>query len=747
MIFAEEMPVRVKADNLRYDQEAGIITATGSVEIHFEDNIIRSDSARIDTSSNVATAEGHVKIEKKDYSISAGSITYDISGETAAVFKLRTVFYPSDIKANVYLSAYRLYDLKEYKNGEYGSITTCDYEDPHYRVESRWFDYYPDDKIVGYLVTFYGGPVPMLWTPYYVFNLKERKSPYSFIYGSNDVEGKFLKTSFDYFVNNSAHGTIYVDSTEIKGPGYGILHNYKLDPSNSGNLYLYTMYEQDTHIKDYAIKWNHNIQLDQFSKLTLIHNSSYIYLIPAGRQYQTSSSIGYSRDTGPDKTAVNASNSDDYYSHQNTKALNIKNTIGSMTTGFDWNYSSMLSGQKWKKSSDRFYHDQKLFNDNGRITLNVNYSSYVTDEGFVADEKLEPRIDFTYKGSFYSLKLVQNWYEDLDGRRFRGDDNYEFIERLPELEVAFNPVDLYYFNMNLRTGFARYHEAKFISAFSRMRNMTANRYMLGAGISRSDYLGWGSTLRLGLGLEQYAYDTGDQRYSYSESANLSTDLGGFFRNKIDWGRTRVDGNTPFFFETLGSQSNYIKDNITLYYMNTLSWDISGGYNYLNSTYDDVRTILRVTPDERLSVQSDTGWSIENQRYLDLNISASFTPWPKFTNTGGIAYDLNVGRILSANSVMDLEIGDTWEDRWHFKVGHTYDPETDLYLIRDVAIVKDLHCWEAVFTYNDYRKEFRFGMTLKAFPSFPISYVSGDSGSYFDGFMNNMHFEQESPRRY
>jgi hypothetical protein len=143
----------------------------------------------------------------------------------------------------------------------------------------------------------------------------------------------------------------------------------------------------------------------------------------------------------------------------------------------------------------------------------------------------------------------------------------------------------------------------------------------------------------------------------------------------------------------------------------------------------------------------SGWSIENQRYRDLVGSARVTPFSGFVNTGSLVYDMNVGRLLSANSIVDLTMGDTWENRFHFKMEHSYDFTTDLYYLRNIAIVKDLHCWEATFSYSDYLKEYRFTMSLKAFPTYPVSYVTGAAGNYFNSFMNDMHFDQPSPQRY
>lgn len=744
----DELPVRVKADSLGYDQENGMITASGSVEIFFQDVTIEADSALIDMQSNIATAEGHVKIKRSDYQVRSDSLTYDISSDAALAIDLKTVFYPSEIKANIYVGAHELYDKPDVKSGHYGTLTTCDYDEPHYEIKARWFDYYPDDKLVAYWSILYVGkwPTPLIM-PYFIYDIKKKRTPYTFVYGQNDVEGRFLKTTFDYFINRNASGMFLFDTTEIKGPGYGISHDYVLNDQNSGNLYLYKMDEQDTKLSDYVLRWTHNVQLDPFSKLTLIHNSTDIYQIPAGRNYSTESKVTFARDTGSQKQNFNYSASDDKTSFVNTQAFNINNQSGSYNTGFEWSDTKRTLGPLSDSTSDRFYHSQSVFTDDLKLSVNVNYTSYLTDEGYTADEKLEPRVDLTYKGPFYSAKLTQNWYVDYDGDKYKGDKDYEYLEKLPELTVAFNPMDLRYATLNLNLGAARYHEAKFIPTFLRMRNITSNEYSFGARLSRIDPLGFGTTLSEGLELDQYAYELGDQRYQVKESLNLDTSLWGFFTNSASWGRAKVDGNTPFIFETLGDQYEWIKDQITLNYRDKVTWDISAGYNYQNSTYDDIITNLLVIPSPILRVNVRTGWSVEEQMYRDLEGSATLTPWDKFTATGSLQYDMNVGSIIAASTLADFEIGDTWENRWHFKVGSTYDTTMGQLLIRDVAVVKDLHCWEATFTYNDYMKEFTFGMSIKAFPQYPVSFTENPNGNYFNSFMDNMNFEQESPRRY
>lgn len=745
---AEEIPIKIKADDLRYDQESGTITAKSNVKVYFKEVELHSDNANIDLNANVATLEGNVEIIRGDYVAKAKQVNYDISSEVTVVFDVRSVIKPAEIKGNLYLSSQSLKDFVDHQNGEEGSATTCDYEDPHYHVRSRWFEYYPDDKLVGFSNTFYAGQVPLFWTPYYIFNLKEKRSPYNFAYGENEVEGKFLKTAFDYYINRDNYGILYVDSTEKKGPGYGFEHEYLLNDSNSGVLYLYSIHEQDTGLGDYVVRWNHNIALDDYSKLSLSHRSAFIYKIPSGRIDENGSTVAYNFNDGKKRLDYSISTLDDRFTFLHSESMGINYSNEDLRSGFYYDNSKSLSSPKWDRTHERFFHEQSFFSPDARISINMNYEKNATDEAVVADEKLEPRIDITYKGAFYSMKLTQNWYVDLDEKRYRGDDNYEYLERLPELTVNFNPMNLGFFNLDLNVGAARYHEAKYISSLARMRHMTLNRYSFGGNISRSDDIGFGTVFRQKYGVDQYLYEPGDQRYQLRETLGTETNLWGFFRNNIDYNRALSEGNTPFFFDNLGSNYNNIKDKITLYYLDKVNFMIDGGYNYQTSQYFDVLTNLLIIPSEQLRLNFSTGWSIENQKYRDLVASATFIPFPRFTNTGGLVYDLNTGILLSANSVMDLEIGEDWQSRWHFRVGHTYDFETSQYMVRDVAIVKDLHCWEAMYTYSDYKKEHRIGFTLKAFPNMPVGLNVSGQGSYFDGFYQNLSYgESPSPRRY
>lgn len=59
-------PVTFTADDVQYDREAGVVTATGSVEAWQNDRTLRADKIVFDRNTNIAAATGHVVLQEAD---------------------------------------------------------------------------------------------------------------------------------------------------------------------------------------------------------------------------------------------------------------------------------------------------------------------------------------------------------------------------------------------------------------------------------------------------------------------------------------------------------------------------------------------------------------------------------------------------------------------------------------------------------------------------------------------------------
>ena len=62
VVFAQEIPLNLKADDLQFDQGTGVITAKGSVHARLNDMSVSAESMTVDTASNIVTLEGSVRM-------------------------------------------------------------------------------------------------------------------------------------------------------------------------------------------------------------------------------------------------------------------------------------------------------------------------------------------------------------------------------------------------------------------------------------------------------------------------------------------------------------------------------------------------------------------------------------------------------------------------------------------------------------------------------------------------------------
>ena len=104
--------------------------------------------------------------------------------------------------------------------------------------------------------------------------------------------------------------------------------------------------------------------------------------------------------------------------------------------------------------------------------------------------------------------------------------------------------------------------------------------------------------------------------------------------------------------------------------------------------------------------------------------------------------MNTGLLKSGSILYDVLFLEGQPNQWEFKFSQIYEPSTQQFKVRDIMIVKELHCWKLKYTYSDYRKEFSVSFSLDAMPNDPFGMSSG-RGFYFDGFEKELkEFKQE-----
>lgn len=733
----DEIPVNIKADKLKYIEDSSIVTASGSVEVVLERVTIKADSLAIDTKTNIVTAEGNVRMTGLEYGAEAAAVTYTMSNETAAFRGFKSKVSPSNMRGNLYLKADEIDDAKNKMTGKEGKATTCDYANPHYFTAGRRIEYYPEDKIIGYWVTFYIMDVPVFWTPYFYYDLKQ-KNKRNWTFGHNEVEGNFVKTAWDY-----KNGQIFLDEMEKKSFGQGLTYNYGKN-NYDGVLYLYHIEEADTHISDWVAKLNHNIGLTDKTKLGFAYALSKIYQVPAGRLDQSTYNLSFNHSS--DKTlTMNLNALDNRIGNAEHLDFSTRFAKNPYDTSYSINIDQGKNEPRYIRTTQRLSHTQTLLSNKTRLNFNAAYYRNIQFAGEYGDERLEPYVEILHSEANYRIKFYENWRLDLDRDLYRGDESEQYMEAQPEIGLDFNPLDLKIFNLSSSFGYGWYHEIKYAPSINKNRDYATGRYKATLNASKSIPLALGTTLGFGFGLDQFLYDPGDAMNAFREDLGLYSQGYNFFRNDLKYTRGISDGNSPFFFDKFSTRYNNLRDTLTFYHQDKFNWVNTGGYNYDTNKYFNYETGLTLRPVKPVDLNFRSGFDIENQKYLDLSSAVRVRPWEKLSVDLNLVNDMNLGGLKQGNCLLDLETADEkdWGNHWHFKYGYVYDTASQNFLLKDIMIKKDLHCWDVTYTYSDYRKEFTLVFTLKAFPGDPIGYGQG-RGFYFDSFEKALKSETNAP---
>lgn len=741
-----DVPISVKAEDLNFDQQTGVMNAYGSVEAALEDLVLNADTLSVDTNTSIATAEGNVVLSKKGYRATGSKMTYDLKTGLSNISDFTASASVDGIKGLIYLKTKDMRDKGDIKTGSEGSATSCEQGEPHYVVKAKQFYFKPDDKLVASGATMYVQDKPVMWLPFYIYDLAKRRVSLTMpIFGSNNVEGDFVKTELQYYIDEGGSGSAYFDFMKKKGNGYGLDHDYAFG-KHSGNMFLYHVPEADTGIRDWVAKLNHEISFGGRSKLKFGYDYRNIYLVPSGRLDQGGGNAELTLGDDKRNVLIGVNGFENRMSLLKDYSFRLSGNYDNVKTDYNYNFRGNMVAPKWQNISQGFVYEQNI-TDRLRAAFRANYYMTITGETYPMDQRIEPGIDITYSDPRVTMKVSEYTFIDPDSDTYTADNNAEYVERIPEASVALNNLSIETVSIRPEIAFGRFHESKYMSLTNSQRHFTTNRYKYGLVADRAFPVGMGTILTLSGAMEQFNYDTGDQRYTLRETASLGTDLGGFFLNTVNYTRGYNEGNTPFFFDSFGSIYHTLKDTMVFYKGSEHRLTFDGGYNYSTSKYFDLLVNYDSNPSASLHLNLGSGYDIENKRWRDLVSLFQLSPLAGLKEDLSHTYDLNTGLTKSASSLFSWQTGDTWQGRWSFKLGHTYDQARGAVILQEATVVKDLHCWEAAYTWSEFRKEFRITFTLKAFPDRPIGFASGNSGFFIDGMSGASGTSGGSSQRY
>jgi hypothetical protein len=757
--FAERLPVKIRADDLRYNDETNLIKASGNVRVIYEDIEVLSNWLELNTKTNFVTASGMISVSQNGAISTGRSLFLNLKDKNLKLSNLSIEFFTPQVIGEVYLDAEEMHSSGNMKYGYQGKLTTCSLDHPHYWLSAKEFFYYPGEKVEGYHV-FYNFcflPVPAFYTPYYQFQLGPRKIILLMpVVGENNVEGAFIKSEVFYVVDDKNEGSIYFDHLKNKGYGQGFKHRYEINGA-PGSFYLYNVNEnpvgdielESEITKNYITKFDQKFYLDDYTELDLEHNYTNMYLIPSGRKDATDFNI-----------ALNFNDDWRTYALTNRYDLNYTNDVERIFYSAEhvqFNMRTKLTLDKvinplskTRSEAMLLSHTQTL-SDNWSFKLEPRYYQ-VQNASLYPDQRLDVPMTITNKGtedSFYKeFRIEYLTYIDADGDRVTTDANTEYVNKLPLTTLQLQTLDMDLFNVDTELGVGVFQESKYLTASGRNRKYTATRYTGLLTLYRDFELPLGSTLTLKRNIRQAAYNTGDKHYKISDEPALRTVLWDHVEHDLTYIYSRGDGNSPIYYESPQyDNENRLGESLRFYHKDVFSWKFSGGKNLELNTMDDTLTAMKIKPWGRLAeLNFNTGWSYQQVLWRDF--VTAFTLRPNEEDSLGInsVFDLNESRYKSASSLLKFHVGKTWwrknewnfwQSRWAFSIEHVYDKFSADINLYNLGIYKDLHCWTGQFNYSKAREEWILAFSLKAFPDEPLSLTSNNNGFSIEAFRETL----------
>ena len=179
---------------------------------------LHAKRVEFDSEKQTLVATGEPKLVDKGEEVTGHLMTYDLETRTGNIYQAETAFekglYHGERIRKVGDNELEVMD---------GSYSTCSLDPPHYRFSSHRMKVYLKDKLVAKPVVFYIKNVPILALPFYVFPIKPgRHSGFLFPqmeFGFNNRAGQFVRNAGYYWAPND-----YFDVT-------GAADYYQAEPS------------------------------------------------------------------------------------------------------------------------------------------------------------------------------------------------------------------------------------------------------------------------------------------------------------------------------------------------------------------------------------------------------------------------------------------------------------------------------------------------------------------------------------
>ncbi|HEY3330110.1 MAG TPA: hypothetical protein VGK19_08840 [Capsulimonadaceae bacterium] len=616
------------ADRLRLDDN-DVATATGNVRIRYRDYIVSSGKAVIDTKSGVAVFSQGVTLYSAVSSLNIRTATPESTiqmdlrrGTYQVIGTEKGVIPPSQIPASgvvtpVYIGGGDINGQPQLIDARLTSVTTCEFEQPHYTFLAQTVKVRPGKRIVARRVTIYRHGHRLLTIPLIVLPLNDRYERQQYIpqIGSSPDEGYYAKFGIPYDIASAAIGLGRVDLMQKKGVGLGFDQQYR--PlfgkggriADRGILKVYYLNDKSTHLK------NTTASLEQsqlvFSGFRLSVNSQYAnnaYQLSTSSSESLSNSLSLARSTAASTTNLAANLQQSNYGFGATT---------NMTSSFT---------QHWATAN------------RGASDLRFTYSGYQTPG--ISGATGANRQTLTSSGVFSTNSGGFNYALSIDAasllRNTTGAAGIGSLERLPELSIKTDTGDPKHASPVIRLlpflstagfTFGQYNDP---SAVKRTQ-----RAQLAFNVDDKVHQQKALTTSYAGSFEQDFYGDNTARYILSGRYGNAYAFGKASHFEVNYQTQRPYGYTPFLWDQTGKYDN-ASASLRFQPSRSVGLNLVSGYDFTRAStvnglpaapWQNLSAQLVVRPNSHVSTRLTSTYDINTGHLFDVsNDFRLVMPW-------------------------------------------------------------------------------------------------------------------------
>jgi lipopolysaccharide assembly outer membrane protein LptD (OstA) len=220
-----------------WEKKGDLISASGDVEVHYQDITLLADGAEVDVETKDVYAWGNVTIRSLEEVVSCEEIRFNLDssqGELKNVYGMvkPTIFYQAE---SIERKTQDLYGLKK------ANITSCTQPAPRWQFTCSRANIKRDDYMEMWNAVFKIKKIPIFYLPYMRYPLnRDRATGFLMPQGGySGQKGIFYSQGFYWTMKRNMDATFNLDYFGDRGLGGGIEYRYLFSEGTGGRLNLY----------------------------------------------------------------------------------------------------------------------------------------------------------------------------------------------------------------------------------------------------------------------------------------------------------------------------------------------------------------------------------------------------------------------------------------------------------------------------------------------------------------------------